>query len=63
MKNYGRDLGLATEETYTEIDVCMRVGRFSRFCVKANGSVDDRLLGIICDVLIQQFRNLIFNLR
>ena len=63
MKNYGRALGLATQFTYTEIYIYMPVGHFSRFCLKANGSADNRLLGIICDVLIQQCRNLIVNLR
>jgi hypothetical protein len=40
-----KNIGLATEVTYTEIHVCMPVGRFSRFCVKANGSDDNKLLG------------------
>jgi hypothetical protein len=63
MKNYGRDLGFATEFTYTEIDVCMPVGRFSRLCFKANGFADSKLLGIICDVPIKQHRKLTANLR
>jgi hypothetical protein len=53
----------ATESTYTQIRVGMPVGLFSRFCLKANGFAGNKLLGIICDVLIQQFRKLTVNLR